>query len=118
MAGMDATTGKILEPWPAAVQRFGIILSTRKGSRVMARDIGCEMVALLDRPISPVTTVDFFSAVAEAADLEPCIKIKRMGLTNTGEIDRPAIDVALQYFPRGHLGDFSESQDRAMRITL
>lgn len=52
MIGMSATTGKAIKGRARLAQRVWKILSTPKGSRVMRREFGSDLPALIDMPIN------------------------------------------------------------------
>ena len=59
------------------------ILTTPVGTRVMLRDYGCELPAILDQPMNGEMLVDATMAVAEALDRwEPRIELARVRLVD------------------------------------
>ena len=79
MIGMDRTTGRRLTGEAHLRQSIADILTTPIGSRVMRREYGSDLPALIDAPITPETVVDVFQATAEAlARWEPRIRVRRV----------------------------------------
>lgn len=86
MIGMDRHTGRTLSAEAHLAQSIRDILTTRKGSRVMRRDYGSDVPALLDAPINGQTLTAFFAAVHEAlARWEPRVRIDRVQLVESGD---------------------------------
>lgn len=108
MAGMDRNTGKPLDGWAHVVQSLADLFTTRVLTRVMRRDFGCDLMDLIDSPMSPVTLIDFFAAAAKAiGDFEPRFKVTQMSVADATADGHLTIDCSGIYFPRGYLGDFS-----------
>ena len=118
MAGMDRNTGKPLSDWPHVVQSLGVIMSTRKMTRVVRRAFGSELPALVDAPISPKTVIDFYSAAAKAiAAYEPRFRVKRFSIEDASP-GRLTIAARGIYYPRALQGDLSVFETRTASITL
>jgi phage baseplate assembly protein W len=108
MAGINAQTGQALDGWEHTAQIF----STRIGTRVMRRDFGSNIPNLIDRPGTQDLIVDVVLAAAEALEKwEPRFQLRRLQVPQAGPDGIFAIDITGRYYPRGHLGDFSEYQD-------
>jgi hypothetical protein len=118
MAGVDRLTGKPLSGWAHVVQSLGVLFTTPKLSRIMRRHIGTNMPRLVDAPISPVTLIDFYAAVAEALRYEPRFRVSRMGVEGATTDGRLTLAIEGVYFPRGHLGDFSVSEPKTASVAL
>lgn len=118
MAGVSAITFAPLTGFDHVVQSIGVILTTRRGTRVMRRDFGSDVPGLLDRPLNTATMVDAMVAVAEALDAhEPRFQVQTVNVSGGAEgIAR--IDVAGLYYPRGHLGDRSRPEPRRAEVML
>jgi phage baseplate assembly protein W len=55
------------------------ILTTRKGTRVMRRDFGSDLLALIDRPMNEMTIMDAIMSVVEPINTwEPEFQVKRV----------------------------------------
>jgi phage baseplate assembly protein W len=119
MAGIDRITGKWLDDgWAHTAQSIAVLLTTTYRSRVMRRGVGADMPRMVDKPITPATVIDFYSAASRAiAKHEPRFRVSRMGVDTAtpGELNLSAVGV---YFPRGHLGDFSVSVPQTVSVPL
>ncbi|MFV0350200.1 MAG: GPW/gp25 family protein [Halodesulfovibrio sp.] len=81
MRGMNAITGKALSGRDHLLQSIGDILRTPIGSRVMRRNYGSRIPALLDAPANADTVIEVYAAVAEALDAwEPRFKLESVTL--------------------------------------
>jgi phage baseplate assembly protein W len=107
MAGIDRTTGKMLDGWAHVEQSLKVLITTSLGSRVERRNIGSRLPRLVDSPISAHTLVDFYAATAGVIDKwEPRFRLNRVNMSQP-ETGHLLVDAEGIYFPRGHLGDFS-----------
>lgn len=127
MATIDLNTGKPLEGIDDVWQSIATILSTSLKSLVMARDFGSKMPRLVDHAVSPVTLIDFYAAVPEAINRkspetlmaeEPRFRIIQMELSDMTDQGHAQFDIEGIYYPRGHLGDYSEARDARGRVIL
>lgn len=121
MAGIDRLTGKPLSGWPHVAQSLGVLFTTPKVTRIMRRHVGSDLPRLVDSPISPVTKIDVFAAVAEAvAAFEPRFRISRLAVSadSVPTAGRLIVDIQGVYYPRGHLGDFSVSEPKTVSVPL
>ena len=85
---MDAATGRPLAGTAHLAQSIGRILTTPIGSRVGLRSFGSALFDLLDGPLTPVTRLRLFAAVAIAlATWEPRLRLTRVGFDATGAAD-------------------------------
>lgn len=120
--GIDAETGKVLTGWPHCVQSIRRCLSSRFGSRVMHRHIGSQVPALQDDNADPGTIMRLYGAIAEAlADPdggEPGFNLTSIDLVRGGRDGRFVFMLEGEYFPRGHLGDFSVREARGAAMPL
>lgn len=66
MIGMDRITGQEISGIAYLRQSFEDILSTRKGLRVMVRDYGSELPALIDSPVNREGLLDMYAETAAA----------------------------------------------------
>lgn len=79
MTGMARTTGTRLTFDAHLAQSIADILGTPKGTRVMRRDYGSDIPALIDAPINSETVVDLYQAVAESVgQWEPRLTLTRV----------------------------------------
>lgn len=92
MTGMDAASGKPLDGTAHLAQSIGRILSTPIGSRVGLRDFGSALFELLDGPLTAVTRLRIYAAVAIAlARWEKRLALTRVGFQAAGADGRAAI---------------------------
>ncbi|MBO6755750.1 MAG: hypothetical protein JJ902_05455 [Roseibium sp.] len=98
------------------VQSVWIILTTELGSRVERRDFGAIIPKLIDQPQNQEIVVNFIMAVAEALEPrwvngawygEPRFHISRVRV-DVAEPGQVAIMIVGDYFPLGHLRDYSQ----------
>ena len=83
---MNRTTGQRLDAVAHLRQSIGDILSTPIGSRVMRREYGSLVPALIDKPDNLATQTRFFAAAASALmRWEPRLKVDRMSIARDPE---------------------------------
>lgn len=79
MIGIDANTGRRLSGIEHLRQSVRDILTTPIGTRVMRRDYGSRLYALVDAPLNGETLVDLYAATAEALQTwEPRIEVEQV----------------------------------------
>jgi hypothetical protein len=79
MIGMSATTGLALGTLDHLRQSIRDILATPIGSRVMLREYGSLLFALVDAPLDRVTVLDIIQATAGAIGRwEPRVRVERV----------------------------------------
>lgn len=79
MIGMARASGRRLDGDAHLAQSLGDLLTTPIGSRVMRRDYGCDLPALIDAPANGATFVAWVAAIAEAvAKWEPRLTLRRV----------------------------------------
>lgn len=102
VVGMSRTTGKPVAGIDHLWQSIADILGTPIGSRVMRRDYGSRLFALLDRPVNDELHVEIYAAIAEALDRwEPRFRLtwcKVVEILNTGHV---TVDLRGVYLPDG-----------------
>ncbi len=120
MPTLDWNTGGIVSGFDEALQSLQIAITTRKGTRVERRDYGSDVPSLVDAPISPLTLIDYYQAIAEAVRLEPRFRLSSVSLSDESNLSagNPIFDIEVIYYPRGHLGDYSEAVTKRGRIVL
>lgn len=99
--GMNATTGEELAGLEHLRQSIRDILTTRKGTRVMLRDYGSELPALVDRPMNAELRVDIYAETALAiATWEPRLRLREVNIeaADTGKI---TLSMTADYLPEG-----------------
>lgn len=117
--GINWETGKKIEGWAHVAQSLRILFTTPKVSRVMRRAVGADLVRMVDAPISPVTVIDIYAAVAESVrNYEPRFKISRMKVLEADAGGKLTVGIEGVYYPRGHLGDYSVSEPKTVSVPL
>lgn len=117
--GLDAATGGVLTGWDHCVQSIRIILTTRIGSRVMLRDFGSELKSLQDRIPNPQNLMRLYVAIAGALrKWEPGYRLRQLRIVRAGADGVYEIELSGTFYPRGHLGDYSLSEDRSAALAL
>lgn len=105
MAGMNAETGKLIDGLADLRQSLHTILATPKGSRVMRRDFGSDLIDLVDSPITPSNELRIYTAIADPIDrFEPRLqlrnvqvgrtKVSAISVTVTGIYEREEVTVS------------------------
>ena len=96
---MSRTTGQRLEPLAHLRQSIGDILSTPIGSRVMRREYGSLVPALIDKPDNLATQTRFFAAAASALmRWEPRLKVDRKSIARDPErLGRISLEITGSY---------------------
>lgn len=118
-AGLNRLTGEPLTGWDHCVQSIGVILTTRVGTRVMDRDLGLRDKGLQDRTPTPLNLMRGFGDIATALrKWEPGYRLRKLRLVRAGADGAAAIEMAGTFYPRGHLGDYSASEERTAIISL
>lgn len=101
MNGINAHTGQALSGIDHLRQSIRDILTTRIGTRVMRRDYGSRLPALVDNPMTPRLAMDLYSATAEAlARWEPRFKLTRVRIARA-EVGQVVLDLEGIYLPDG-----------------
>lgn len=101
MLGINAQTGQPLSGIDHLRQSIRDILTTRIGTRVMRRDYGSRLPALVDNPMTPRLAMDLYSATAEAlARWEPRFKLTRVRIARA-EVGQIVLDLEGIYLPDG-----------------
>lgn len=101
MNGTSATTGRRLSGIDHLRQSVRDILATPLGSRVMRRDYGSRLFALIDAPMNRGTLVQIYAAVIEALQRwESRIAVERVTASRAapGSI---TLDIRGTYLPEG-----------------
>ncbi len=81
--GMNRHTGEAISGDAHLAQSILDILTTPVGTRVMLRDYGSDLPAILDQPMNGEMLVDAYLAAAEALDRwEPRIELSRVRLVD------------------------------------
>lgn len=111
--GTDARTGELLTGWAHCRQSLGHVLTTVIGSIVMARDYGSAALALQDRNATPMRIMQIYAGIAAAIRAhEPGYRLRTVQLVRYGADGAFAFLLSGIFYPRGHLGDYSVSEER------
>lgn len=117
--GLHRETGRPLTDWDHVVQSIIIILTTRVGSRVMRREFGSEVPALVDRPMTPKVILAIYAAAANALRRwEPRFRLTRCEIAQASVTGQLHLIIYGDYMPRGHLGDFTVAGQREATVGL
>lgn len=118
MSGASRFTGDELDGWRHLQQSLGDLLTTPIGTRVMRRDYGSRVPDLIDRPQGIDTVLEVTMALGEALEKwEPRFRLRIVSIDQAGPDGQFQIYVRGDYYPRGHLGDYSiVEQDRDLAI--
>ena len=101
MIGVDARIGRRLDSLSHLHQSIRDILTTRRCTRVMRRDYGSHLPALIDRPMTPRLAMDLYSSTAEAlARWEPRFKLTRVRIASA-TVGQVVLDLEGIYLPDG-----------------
>lgn len=101
MRGTDATTGRALSGLDHLRQSIRDILTTPLGSRVMRRDYGSELFALVDSPMNARGLLAIYAATAGAiARWEPRFEVERVTALSA-EPGRVELEITGKYLPDG-----------------
>lgn len=112
MPGISAETGKALGGWDHVVQSIRVILTTAIGTRVMRREFGSELMSLIDAPMNDRVLLAIYVATANAlARWEPRFRLTDVAVTSAAATGTLTLTLLGRYYPRGHLGDFTEYRD-------
>jgi len=77
--GLSRDTFLAMSPESHLAQSIADILTTPRGSRVMLRDYGSDLPALIDAPLNGETAIELYQATAEAlAAWEPRFTLVRV----------------------------------------
>jgi uncharacterized protein len=101
MLGMNRETGRPLRGLDHLKQSIRDILTTRLGTRVMRRDYGSELPALVDRPMNEELTIDLYAATAGALDRwEPRLRLEDVKIV-AAQVGRIELSLRAIYLPDG-----------------
>jgi phage baseplate assembly protein W len=116
-AGMDAETGRLLTGWEHCLQSIRCILTTRIGERVMRRAFGSLVPEMQDRNANARNILATYAAIADAiARWEPGFRLRSIRLTAASAGGAFSFEIGGDFFPRGHLGDYSQRESVAASI--
>jgi phage baseplate assembly protein W len=102
MTGMSTTTGRGLPTLEHLRQSIRDILTTPIGTRVMRREYGSLLFALVDAPLDRVTVIDLIMATASAIGRwEPRVRVERVQVAAGDTDGHVVIDLDLRYLLDG-----------------
>ena len=117
--GVNAQTGKALDGWAHVVQSIRKILTTSIGTRVMRREFGSELMSLIDAPMEGRVLLALYVATANAiARWEPRYRLSKVTLLQANAQGKISLRLDGTYYPRGHLGDFTISDERQADVLI
>lgn len=115
--GVNAKTGKWLTGWEHCVQSMDAILTTRLDTRLMRLSFGSDHLEMIDRPGNAIQIGKIYGVVVQAIHTwEPGYRIVNLQLTEAGPDGKFQIDFNGDYYPRGHLGDYSIKESRTYQF--
>lgn len=104
--GIDRETGRALTDWAHVVSSLGDLFTTRILSRVMLRQYGSDYPDLIDAPMTDLSLLLFYSAIATACeDWEPRVNLTDINFVQASRDGRATLAMIVEYMPRGHRGD-------------
>ena len=116
-SGVNRIDGHALSDFAHVEQSISVILTTPIGSRVMRRDFGSELFDLIDRPpTNQVILSVYAAAVIAIAKWEPRYAVTACQIERITETGQVVLNLGGLYYPRGHLGDFTRSEDMQTRV--
>lgn len=118
--GLSNVDGALKTGFDHVRQSIEVILNTPIGSRVMRRDFGSELMALIDRPANDQTILAIYSACAMAiANWEPRFALTGINISDLSVQGAVTLQITGVYYPNGHKGDFSVTEnENSANITL
>lgn len=115
--GLNAETFKPLGGWDHVQQSINDILTTSLGERVYRRDYGSRIPELIDKPMTQETILDLYVATYEALDKwEPRFHMERIEFIEGRPDGQAFLECTGIYFPRGHLGDYTQAFPRSVAV--
>lgn len=115
MAGMDRTTGKVLDGWDHVVQSIRNIMTTPFFERVQREYVGSHAVKLLGELANEQTVMRLRWAIMLAIDLfEPRVTPYRITMTDLDRSGASEWIIQVIYRPRALQGDFTPSGIRTL----
>ncbi|SMC43095.1 hypothetical protein SAMN06297251_102137 [Fulvimarina manganoxydans] len=115
--GINRQVGRPLTGWEHVEQSIAVILTTPIGSRVMRREFGSEVPALIDRPMTNRVILAVYAATANALRRwEPRFRLTRCQLQQASLTGELSIALFGTYYPSGHLGDFTPDRSEMTSV--
>lgn len=115
-AGMDEATGRLLTGWDHVQQGIRRAITTRPSSLVLRRKIGSDLPSLQDENMTAENVLKAYVEIANAISPlnpewgEPGFRLREMRLIRLDASGLAAFLLTGDYFPNGHLGDFSNPE--------
>ena len=101
MKGMNREAGTDLSGFDHLRQSVIDILTTSKGTRVMRRDYGSNLLRLVDRPVNQSLIAALRAETVDAlAKWEPRLRCERVNLLEAGQ-GFVVMDITFTYLPDG-----------------
>ena len=117
--GTNKLTGKLLYGFAHCVQSIWDILTTRFNTRVMLLNYGSDVPSLIDKPGNRETFARFYSAIAVALqNWEPGFRVTQFNIVDANQDGQFTIEMIGIFYPRGHLGDYSVSENATTRFLM
>ena len=123
-AGMDERTGKLLTGWAHCQQGIRRALTTRRSSLVLRRRIGSGLLDLQDENMSAENVLRAYIAVTETLTPananwgEPGFRLRSIELAGLNSGGQLALLIGGDYYPNGHLGDYSLVERQSATIPV
>lgn len=115
--GVNRVTFRPLSGFDHVRQSIEVILTTPIGSRLMRREFGSEVMDLIDRPLTDRVILAVYTAVVMAiARWEPRFAVTGCKIVTADETGKLSLQIFGIYYPRGHLGDFTNPEGAETRV--
>lgn len=105
--GMNVATGRSVDGLDHLRQSVRDILQTPRGSRVMRRDYGSDLFALVDQNLTGVTLARIYAATVLALrQWEPRLRVLRVVASNLGQsapVGQVELEIEAEYLPDGRV---------------
>jgi phage baseplate assembly protein W len=117
--GIDRNTGKTLTGWAHCAQCLLVLFSTLLNTRLMLLDYGSDIPGMIDRPGTNATFALLYNAMTQAIlKWEPGFRATYFAVVEATGDGAFTIEIAGLFYPRGHLGDYSISENATMRFVM
>jgi uncharacterized protein len=124
--GVCRYTLRILQGWDHVRQSLGVLVSTAIGERVQRRDFGLNIEDMLDKPQNDLHLIKVYSEIANAITPrtvnglqygEPGYRLNLLEVTPSVS-GKVTIQCSGEFFPFGHLGDFTQSEAKTFTVVV
>lgn len=117
--GLNRRTGELLTGWDHCLQSMAFIITTRIGELVMLRAFGSAVPDAQDRNATPRRIMSIYAGVAAALRAwEPGFRLRTIQLTRAGADGVFAFLISGVFYPNGHLGDYSVSEEKEATLPI